>query len=223
MSLETAANKQDHGYRQEYENGLGRLKLRNVKLDIVEQDRTSFGCICLGLAWRCSASMRMVIQIRPRPRPSLATAKDFFGGFVPVDHAKELLRHLSGAHIAVTWHECITTVSCSFFPSAVLNPRKGEVHRTLLLSKPCRSTRSQGCSKHQLTLLILVQRLTLPPRISSRDGMMLRRISSDAFATIGSRCMVATAVTFPSFAWYVANWCQQPKSIVLPLSRSYSL
>ena len=167
--------------------------------------------------------MRMVIQIRPRPRPSLATAKDFFGGFVPVDHAKKRLEHLSVAHIAVTWHDCITTVSCSFFPSGALNPRKGEVHRTLLLSKPCRLTRSQGCSIHQLALLIPAQRLTLPPRISSRDGMMFKRISSEAFATIGSRCMVATAVTFPSFAWYVANWCQHPKSIVLPLSRSHSL
>jgi len=65
VRLETAANKQDHGYRQEYENGLGRLKLGNVKLDIVEQDRTSFGCTSLGLARRSLGSVHMVIHGHP--------------------------------------------------------------------------------------------------------------------------------------------------------------
>jgi hypothetical protein len=36
--------------------------------------------------------------------------------------------------------------------------------------------------------------------------MMSNRINSEALATIGSRCIVVTAVTLPFLAWYEANW-----------------
>jgi hypothetical protein len=36
--------------------------------------------------------------------------------------------------------------------------------------------------------------------------MMSNRINSEALATMGSRCIVVTAVTLPFLAWYEANW-----------------
>jgi hypothetical protein len=38
--------------------------------------------------------------------------------------------------------------------------------------------------------------------------MISNRINSEALATIGSRPIVVTAVTFPFFAWYDANFDQ---------------
>ena len=38
--------------------------------------------------------------------------------------------------------------------------------------------------------------------------MMSNRINSEALATMGSRPIVVTAVTFPSFPWYEANFHQ---------------
>jgi len=55
--------------------------------------------------------------------------------------------------------------------------------------------------RHQLNPLKLDNDLTFPPLISAKEGMMSNLINSEAFATIGSRCMDMTAVTLPSFAW----------------------
>jgi hypothetical protein len=52
----------------------------------------------------------------------------------------------------------------------------------------------------------LVTALTLPPRISSRLGIIPKRINSLALETYGSFCIDATAVTLPFLAWYVANY-----------------
>jgi hypothetical protein len=48
--------------------------------------------------------------------------------------------------------------------------------------------------------------LTLPPLISSSEGIISSLIISEALATIGSLCIDATAVSLASFAWYVTNW-----------------
>jgi hypothetical protein len=44
--------------------------------------------------------------------------------------------------------------------------------------------------------------------ISSNEGMISNRINSEALATMGSRPIVVTAVTFPFFPWYEANFHQ---------------
>jgi hypothetical protein len=45
----------------------------------------------------------------------------------------------------------------------------------------------------------------LPPLICSNVGIRSNRINSLALATIGSRPILATAVTLPFLAWYVTN------------------
>jgi len=52
--------------------------------------------------------------------------------------------------------------------------------------------------------------LTLPALISANEGMISNLINSEAFATYGSRCIVATAVILPSFAWYEMNYGRYP-------------
>lgn len=49
------------------------------------------------------------------------------------------------------------------------------------------------------------KKLTLPPLICSNVGIRSNRINSLALATIGSRPILATAVTLPFLAWYVTN------------------